>query len=169
MVAMRIRRRLTTTQPDTVSQTAWQSESGDKMAVQMLQTRESRTDALVRLAAKARHEGVHLFRDRSDGRYYASSASTPGLRYMVTGYSCECRGFVAHGHCKHYAALMAALGWIEGSPEQTPEPLAITASGPCRTCDGHGTHPATVAYGRIVRFEDVTCERCHGSGQAEAA
>ncbi len=137
------------------------------MAVQMLQTRETRTDALVRLAAKARDEGVHLFRDRSDGRYYASSASAPGLRYMVTGYSCECRGFVAYGRCKHYAALMAALGWIEGSPAPTSEPLAITAT--CRTCDGHGTHPSTVAYGRTVRFENVTCERCHGVGQAEAA
>ena len=133
------------------------------MAVQMLQTRETRTDALVRLAAKARHEGVQLFRDRADGRYYASSASTPGTRYMVTGYSCECRGFVAHGRCKHYAALMAALGWIEGSPALTPEPQAVTAT--CRTCDGHGTHPATVAFGRTIRFEDVTCERCHGTGQ----
>ncbi len=137
------------------------------MAVQMLQTRESRTDALVRLAAKARHEGVQLFRDRSDGRYYASSASTPGKRYYVTGYSCECQGFVQHGRCKHYAALMAALGWIEGSPEPTPAPQALTAT--CRTCDGHGTHPATVAYGRTIRFENVTCGRCHGTGKhAEA-
>ncbi len=131
--------------------------------VALVQSQETRTDALVRLAAKARIEGVHLFRDRSDGRYYASSASTPGLRYMVTGYSCECRGFIQHGRCQHYAALMAALGWIEGAPEPTPEPLAITAT--CRTCDGHGTHPATRAYGRTIRFEDVTCERCHGTGQ----
>ncbi len=84
--------------------------------VALVHSQETPTDALVRLAAKARTEGVQLFRDRSDGRYYASSASTPGTLYMVTGYPCECRGFVAHGRCKHYAALMAALGWIEGSP-----------------------------------------------------
>jgi len=128
-----------------------------------VRTSETQEQTLERLLAKARTEGVQLFRDRSDGRYYASSASTPGTLYMVTGYSCECRGFVAHGRCKHYAALMAALGWIEGSPALTPEPQAVTAT--CRTCDGHGTHPATVAFGRTIRFEDVTCERCHGTGQ----
>lgn len=137
------------------------TESGHTMTVAMLQMRESRTDALVRLATKARHEGVQPFFDRADGRYYAS---TPGRLYSVTGYSCECRGFVAHGRCKHHAALLAALGWTEQTA--APEPQAVATT--CRSCDGHGTHPPTVAYGRVVRFENVTCSRCHGTGQETA-
>ncbi len=71
----------------------------------------------MRLLAKARREGVRLFRDRSDGRHYASSGTTPGRLYYVTGFSCECRGFVAHGRCKHHAALLAALGWTGVDPD----------------------------------------------------
>jgi len=75
--------------------------------------------ALTRLLAKAEAEGVTITRDQ-DGRYFASSVSTPGKRYLVTGFSCECCGFIAHGRCKHHAALLSALGWLQRAPETDP-------------------------------------------------
>ena len=87
---------------------------------------ETERTSLLRLLAKARAEGVKLTRDQ-DGRHYATSTSTPGRRYLVTGYSCTCRGFIAHQRCKHLAALLAAKGWLDGTPEPTPPaPMAIT-------------------------------------------
>jgi hypothetical protein len=38
-------------------------------------TQQAELETIARLAAKARKEGVELFRDRRDGRYYATSAS----------------------------------------------------------------------------------------------
>ena len=92
---------------------------------------ETERTALTRLLAKARAEGVKLLRDQ-DGRHYATSTSTPGRRYLVTGYSCTCRGFVAHQRCKHLAALLAAKGWLDGAPEPDPG-MTIT----CAHTDGH--------------------------------
>ena len=85
-----------------------------------VRTSETQEQTLGRLLAKARTEGVQLFRDRSDGRHYASSASTPGTLYMVTGYSCDCQGYAHHQRCKHHSALLSALGWITGEPDPTP-------------------------------------------------
>ncbi len=77
---------------------------------------ETERTALTRLLAKAQAEGVTLIKDR-DGRHFASSVSQPGTRHYVTGYSCDCRGFAAHQRCKHLAALLAAKGWLQGTPE----------------------------------------------------
>jgi hypothetical protein len=93
---------------------------------------ETERTALTRLLAKARAEGVKLTRDQ-DGRHYATSTSTPGRRYLVTGYSCTCRGFIAHQRCKHLAALLAAKGWLDGTPDPDPAPMAITLA----HVDGH--------------------------------
>jgi len=88
------------------------------MATQIRHT-ETVDEARVRLARDARQQGVTLTVE--DGRYFASSVSTPGKRYLVTGFSCECCGFIAHGRCKHHAALLAALGWLQSDPETDPE------------------------------------------------
>ena len=80
---------------------------------------ETEHTALTRLLAKARAEGVKLLRDH-DGRHFASSVSQPGTLHYVTGLSCDCRGFVSHGRCKHHAALLSALGWLQGDPEPDP-------------------------------------------------
>jgi hypothetical protein len=40
----------------------------------------------------------------------------------VTGFSCDCRGFVAYQRCSHLAALHAALGWLNADPEPEPDP-----------------------------------------------
>ena len=93
---------------------------------------ETERTALTRLLAKARTEGVKLTRDQN-GRHYASSVSTPGRRYLVTGYSCTCRGFIAHQRCKHLAALLAAKGWLDGTPDPDAAPMAITLA----HVDGH--------------------------------
>ena len=90
---------------------------------------ETERTALTRLLAKA--EGVTLTRDH-DGRHFASSVSQPGKRHLVTGYSCECRGFLTHGRCKHHAALLSALGWLQGAPDPDPG-MTIT----CAHTDGH--------------------------------
>lgn len=77
---------------------------------------ETERTALTRLLAKAKAEGVTLIRDQ-DGRHFASSVSEPGKLHSVTGFSCDCRGFVSHSRCKHHAALLSALGWLPDSPE----------------------------------------------------
>ncbi len=91
--------------------------------------------ALTRLAGKARTDGIRLFRDRA-GRYFASSASKPGTLHYVTGYSCDCLGFVTHHRCKHHAALMTALGWIDDNVDPEPEPPAISTCNACGVCQG---------------------------------
>ena len=93
---------------------------------------ETERTAMSRLLAKARAEGVKLIRDQ-DGRHFASSVSRPGTLHYVTAYSCDCRGFVAHQRCKHLAALLAAKGWLDGTPEPDPAPMAITLA----HVDGH--------------------------------
>ncbi len=87
---------------------------------------------VMRLAEKARAEGVRLYVDRRDGRHYASSVTTEGRLYFVTLASCTCPGFAAHQRCKHWAALQVAIA-LEGTPEPDPAPMAIT----CAHVDGH--------------------------------
>jgi hypothetical protein len=85
-------------------------------------------ETIARLATKAREEGVRLYRDRRDGRHYATSATTPGKLYFVTLASCTCMGFISHGHCKHHAALtLAVLNEPEDNePDEAPVPEAPT-------------------------------------------
>ena len=45
-------------------------------------------EQVMRLAAKAKAEGVRLYVDRRDNRHYASSATTEGRLYFVTLASC---------------------------------------------------------------------------------
>ena len=97
----------------------------------------STAQALRRLAEKARKEGVKLFHNRDDGRWFASSVSRPGAIHYVTGYSCDCRGFARHQRCKHYAALLSALGWLEGSEPSDPEPKPTIT---IEHVEGHYTH-----------------------------
>ena len=91
---------------------------------------ETERTALTRLLAKARTEGVKLVRDQ-DGRHFATSTSTPGRRYLVTGYSCTCRGFIAHQRCKHLAALLAAKGWFLDDPNPDPAGAVLPTCAAC--------------------------------------
>ncbi len=85
---------------------------------------ETREKALVRLAAKAKADGIKLYQDPKDGRFYASSRSKPGTFHYLTGFSCTCRGFITHQRCSHLAALHSALGWL--NPED-PDSAPTTA------------------------------------------
>lgn len=122
--------------------------------------------ALTRLADKARTDGIRLFRDRA-GRYYASSASEPGRLHYVTGYSCDCRGFMTHQRCRHHAALLAALGWLNVEPDPQKPAAAIT---PCNECSGHGEIQDLEVrqHGRFV-MQWATCTACNGSGKRSPA
>ncbi len=116
--------------------------------------------ALTRLAGKARTDGIRLFRDRA-GRYFASSASKPGTLHYVTGYSCDCLGFVTHQRCKHHAALMAALGWIKTDHEPKP-PAAIS---PCGECGGLGeVQDLEVRQHGRWAMQWTSCPTCDGTG-----
>ena len=118
-----------------------------------------------RLAEKARQEGVKLTLD-DDGRWYASSVSTPGRRYLVTGYSCTCVGFCNRGRCKHNSALLACRGWLDldDDPEPDPAPAA------CPTCQDTGevvVHHSRWIGGSRLGFRDewstpVACPVCRG-------
>jgi hypothetical protein len=61
---------------------------------------ETGKTALAQLLKRARTEGVRISPDRQR-RYFASSVSEPGELHAVNGYSCDCRGFMVHGPCKH--------------------------------------------------------------------
>ena len=126
---------------------------------------ETERTALTRLLAKARAEGVKLIRDE-DGRHFASSATTPGKRYLVTGYSCTCRGFATHQRCKHHNALIVALGWVERGSTPDPEPTPIIGRiVRCGTCNGLGETPYTRSTGPRRYVADwETCRTCRGCG-----
>jgi hypothetical protein len=89
----------------------------------------AREDTVRRLAAKARAEGVQLYRDARDGRYYASSVSHPGKLHYLTGVSCDCMGFASHGRCKHHSALLVAMGWVVDDVTFEPDPINVVGTG----------------------------------------
>ena len=127
--------------------------------IELVETHEQQ---VARMAAKARKDGVKLYRDGRDGRHYASSASTPGRMYYVTAISCDCLGFQTHQHCKHNAALLVALRW---SGESAPEAIEALPETVCQTCAGTGTvhksHSRWIGGGKLgYRSEWTTPEAC---------
>jgi hypothetical protein len=86
---------------------------------------ETTDQARVRLAKKARESGVKLRIDPA-GRWFASSVSHPGEWHVVTGWSCDCPGFITHQRCMHHAALLSALGWLQDDAPTDPAPLPMT-------------------------------------------
>jgi len=124
---------------------------------------------VMRLAAKAKAEGVKLYVDRRDGRHYASSATTAGRLYYVTLASCTCPGFATHGHCKHWGALQLAISLDD--PEPDPAGAALPD---CDRCFDSGLvdapHSRWVGPSR-TGFRDqwdsvVPCPRCCGVAAA---
>jgi hypothetical protein len=76
-----------------------------------------------RLAERAHERGLRLFRDGP--RWYCSSASDAGGCHYVTGFSCDCAGFVAHQRCTHHALLLERLGWLPELEDAAPAPIII--------------------------------------------
>ncbi len=56
-------------------------------------TVETEARALHRLAAQAHRKGVKIVIDENN-RHWATSASRPGERYVVSLLSCSCPGFL---------------------------------------------------------------------------
>jgi hypothetical protein len=111
---------------------------------------------LHRLAALAEKRELRLTQERP-GVWFCSSASSPEPHY-VTGLSCDCRGFMEHQRCSHYALLLAHLGWL---PALEPEDAPATA--PCVNCSGGG-----VLYVRACEragWPHPPCPECQGAGE----
>lgn len=72
--------------------------------------------------ARARAEGITLYRDRDTRAYHALSAD--GLRlYPVSLQGCACKAGQGGNVCKHAAALRSHLGLLS-DPTPEPEPAA---------------------------------------------
>lgn len=118
------------------------------------QRRETRDEAICRLALGARERGIHVLRHEPSNEYFVESASEPGKLHRVTAVSCTCKGFQYRGYCCHLAALLDHLGWLPESTPPTPAPIVVEV--PCDRCDGIGW-----GYGGATVW---TCVACHGSG-----
>jgi hypothetical protein len=123
---------------------------------------ETYTDAMLRLLQVARESGVQLKRT-TEGEFWATSVSEPGKLYPVTATSCGCRGFHAHGRCRHLAALLSHQGKLE-SPivELTPAPQT------CTTCNGTGWEHITHRIRNRYVDSAVRCTDCEGRGAIAA-
>src|SRR5215212_8769627 len=86
--------------------------------MQERRTRPATAADFHRLVDVAHERGLRLFRDGP--RWYCSSASDRGGCHYVTGFSCDCPGFVAHQRCSHHALLLERLGWLPDIEDETP-------------------------------------------------
>ncbi len=134
---------------------------------------ETLEEAQGRLARKARETGVQLRVD-DQGRHWGSSTSQPGHWHALTGFSCDCRGFVHSGRCKHHAALLSALDWLADDPEPSPPVAAVavvhvpghwsTGGWLVSTLDIEWTDPVT-----IITIDGDSAVRVTGDGFDVAA
>jgi hypothetical protein len=128
-------------------------------------TVETRTQALQRLARVARESGVKLMRD-SDGAYWATSVSEPGWLYRLEPDRCGCRGFAHHRRCRHLAALLSHLGYLD-DPDPDPAGGALPDCAECHDAGViDGPHSRWVGPAR-TGFRDtwttaVPCPVCAG-------
>jgi hypothetical protein len=114
---------------------------------------------LHRLAALAQARGLRLTQEQSTV-WFCSSVSSPE-RHYVTGLSCDCRGFMEHQRCTHYALLLDHLGWLP-EIEDAPAPVPINAGRECLWCFGSGLVPNDDAH------QYDACAPCDGTGQRSA-
>lgn len=108
--------------------------------------RETREQALRRLAFQALAHGLRLFEYPRTREFYCSSSSQPDMLHRVTRLSCDCRGFIQHGRCSHYALLLHHLGEL---PEPTPPVVSTHGHSPAVLCDLCGEpmrHMAGVSF-----------------------
>jgi DnaJ-class molecular chaperone len=129
----------------------------------MAMTRITRENTSKRWRAalnRANSEGVEVRQLAGSGMWIATSGTDPDVAYEVTPWDCECHaGQFVDPICKHRAALLAKLGRLRLESESvTPEPVK------CPSCNGVGTVPGTVSTGRTWRYDNITCDDCHGTG-----
>jgi hypothetical protein len=120
--------------------------------MQERRTRPATAADFHRLADAAHDRGLRLFRDGP--RWYCSSASRPGEAHYVTGFSCDCPGFIHNQRCTHHALLLERLGWL---PEIEPDlPYVDQQRADCSDCRGCGV--------RVFHSFEERCDSCGGSG-----
>ena len=102
-----------------------------------------------RLAELAHARGLRVF-ELGSNRWFCTSHSNPFALHTVTAYSCDCQGFLAHGRCSHYAALLAHLGWLPEVEDGSSAPAD------CPDCSGCGV--------QTFRSFEERCSTCGGSG-----
>jgi len=131
--------------------------------------RESRDQALHRLAIDARERGITVLRHEPTNEYYVESSSAPGRLHRVTAVSCSCKGFQFRAYCCHLAALLDHLGWLPVSPDPTPAVATVRIL--CPDCRGHGwSYAPNRATGAIGRWACRACEGlCHVTRAVAAA
>jgi hypothetical protein len=131
--------------------------------MQDVRTRQPRPTTpadLHRLAAVAQARGLRLTQE-SETVWFCSSASQHGDPHYVTGLSCDCRGFMEHQRCTHYALLLAHLGWL---PEVEDVSTMVESPAPeaCLWCAGSGRIPNDDLH------QYDACAACKGTGQRSA-
>ena len=114
-------------------------------------TRPATAEDFHRLADLAQERGLRVF-EASPNHWYCTSSSDPFKLHVVTGFSCDCPGFISHQRCTHHALLLAHLGWL---PEIEDEPVPAET---CRHCHGRGK-----VFSEYW-LEPRPCEVCGGSG-----
>ena len=104
-----------------------------------------------RLANLAEARGIDVLQDAL-GRWMATSASTAGLVYALSGFSCSCAGFVSHQRCTHHSLLLRRLGWLlELEPAL---PFIAQTPADCASCSGCG----------VIHYRSGSQERCLDCG-----
>src|SRR3954468_22398162 len=100
---------------------------------QVTRTRPATVADFHRLADLAQERGLRVF-EGSPNHWFCTSASDPFKLHVVTGFSCDCQGFIAHQRCSHHAALLSHLGWLPEFEDEASAPVAQ-----CRPCRGQGS------------------------------
>jgi hypothetical protein len=105
-------------------------------------------------------EGIEVRQLAGSGMWIATSGTDADVAYEVTPWDCECHaGQFIDPICKHRAALLAKLGRLRLNAEMAP-PQPVS----CPTCNGVGSVPGTVSMGKTWRYDNITCDDCHGTG-----
>jgi hypothetical protein len=96
------------------------------------------------LASEPVNDGVHVQLTKADGTVY-------DVLLSPTGNTCDCKGHLRWGHCKHEAALMALV-----CREQD------RAANRCPNCE-RGYRTVTTDG----KQSKIRCVACHGTGEQE--
>src|SRR4051795_2522205 len=100
---------------------------------QITRTRPATAADFHRLADLAQERGLRVF-EASPNHWYCTSASDPFKLHVITGFSCDCQGFVHHQRCTHHALLLDTLGWLPELEDEVLTDSAKTSKCPC--CSG---------------------------------
>jgi hypothetical protein len=102
--------------------------------MQEQRTRPATAEDFHRLPELAQARGLRVF-EAGPHQWFCTSHTDPFALHVVTGLSCDCRGFLHHQRCSHHAALLAHLGWLPELEVESPAPQQ------CFWCSGSAASP----------------------------